>query len=140
MTPPFFGRPDGQNVTSMSARVHVVVAHLDVVALAQTGVLPLGHRRITAIVESHHDAPCSIFATAALADLVADHATGYRPRHGGGLATVALAHRIAENTAGHGTDDGAQRTALAVALDIHLLHLLYHAAGAATGRLIGVRR
>src|SRR6185437_5440830 len=112
MTPPFFGRPDGQNVTSMSARVHVVVAHLDVVALAQTGVLPLGHRRITAIVESHHDAPCSIFATAALADLVADHGTG----------------------------DGAQRTALAVALDIHLLHLLYHAAGAATGRLIGVRR
>src|SRR6185312_670938 len=140
MTPLCFGRPDGRDIIAMSARVHVVVAHLDIVAPAQTRVFPLGHRRITAIVESNHDAPCGISATAALADLVANHATGHRTCHGGSLAAIALAHRIAENTAGHGTDDGSERTALAVALDIDLLHLLYHAAGAAARRLIGVRR
>ena len=55
----------------------MVATHFDVVAVADAGILALGHRGVLAIVQPHHDAPCDVVAAAALADLVADDAAGH---------------------------------------------------------------
>lgn len=113
-------------------------ANFDVVAMANARILPLGHRCVLAVIKPYDDAPGGRIATIGLADLVTDYAASNRADNGSCLSAIALAHRIAENTAGYRADDCTERAAIAAPLDINLLHFLDHSAGAALHTLVRV--
>src|SRR5690606_4600201 len=107
---------------------NVIATYLHVITVAHVRVLPLRNRGVLAIVQPNHDAVGHVATSAALANLVADNATGHRAGHCRRLAAITLADLVAQHAASDRTDHGAQRAAAAVALGVDLLHFLHHAA------------